>query len=454
MRRQYAFEVRASIAFMSFTHGTRAINAPVPRCDERAISPVMRARFAALFGVALLGCDDASSLGPEDAATDGADAMMPCAGSGVTKGPWVLAVDDTHATVRWETCRSGTPGDVTFTPEQGGAPIVATATETETDLTVLHQAYFNSDASPDYPGAWFMHEAVLSALAPATCYGYTLAADSTRTGRFCTARASGAPLKFLAIGDTMVGLQSVTANILSHAMAMGPELTLHLGDILYLTSGFDTWEYWDAVMRPALAHGAFYPAIGNHESATPDEFDGYVMRFFHGAGFGGTDQYYGFETAGVYFFMLDTELPMDSTSPQAAWFAQQIAAASQRPGYRFSVVGFHKPFVTCGDTGDDPAARAYFEPLFVQYKVPLVLQAHMHGYERFDFGDITYVTTAGGGGTIGDPNLNLQRSYCGQRVASGGFFHATVIEVGSTTLTGTAIDDSGAVQDTFQITLP
>ncbi len=403
----------------------------------------------------LLGCTDDIVYAPIPDASTTDDAGRTCAGSAVTKGPWVLAVDDTHATVRWETCRGGTSGEVNVVPQLDPAGAwVAQSIETEYDLTQEHVGILNPAATPDYPGAWFMHDAKLVALAPATCYSYALAGDPSRKGQFCTARASGAPLRILAIGDTNPGLGPTVTNLLGVLLPMKPELTLHLGDIEYYDSGFDTWQYWADVMQPLLSQGAMFPAIGNHELETPDEFSDYTLRFFHGAGFNGTDEYYELTDAGVHFYMLDTELPLDSTSPQLAWFTQRIALAEQEPAYRFSIVGFHKPFVTCGDTGDNPVARAAFEPLFLSHKVPLVLQAHMHGYERFDFGNITYVTTGGGGGALGDVNKNMANPYCDKRVASGRFFHGTIIDIGATSIDCTAIDDHGVTQDSFSLAVP
>jgi hypothetical protein len=132
-----------------------------------------------------------------------------------------------------------------------------------------------------------------------------------------------------------------------------------------------------------------------------------------------------------------------------------LAEVSQKPGYRFSVVYFHRPLVTCGDTGDDPTARAYLEPLFEQYKVELVLQAHMHGYERFEFANgLTYITAAGGGGLIEDPDQNKQRDYCTQRIASGAYYHSVILSVEAGKMSGKVIDKDGVVQDTFQKTVP
>jgi hypothetical protein len=413
--------------------------------------------------LAIVACgDDTIVTQPGDGgasdATLEADALPhPCTGTAVTKGPWVLAVDDTHATIRWETCRTGTSPTITLTPSDAdagtGTPITAQAIETETDLVLEHDAVLNPNATPDYAGAWFMHEAALANLPAASCWDYVLAADASRVGHFCTAKPSGAPLRLVAIGDTNVGLGPITGAIVSQVAPMNPDFTMHLGDLEYYDSGMDTWQLWDQVMRPLLAKGAFFPAVGNHESETPDEYQDYTLRFFHGAGFAGNDEFYWFENAGVYFFVLDTQDATDATSAQANWFAQQIVIVEQNPGYRFSIVYFHKPFVTCGDTDDDPVARQYFEPLFLLHKVPLVLQAHMHGYERFDFGNITYVTSAGGGGAIGDVNANIGRSYCAQRVASGPIFHATVLDI-DTAITGSAIDPTGAVRDNYTITIP
>jgi hypothetical protein len=88
------------------------------------------------------------------------------------------------------------------------------------------------------------------------------------------------------------------------------------------------------------------------------------------------------------------------------------------------------------------------------YKVPLVIQAHMHGYERFETAGLTLVTAAGGGGAIGNVNANTSRPYCNKRVASGGFFHGVVFDVTPGQLSAKVIDDQGAVRDQFQHAVP
>jgi hypothetical protein len=424
------------------------------------------------------GCKGSGAAdGPTDAgagdAQDEGDGAIPCGASGLSKGPWSLAINDTTAKIRWEACRPGTNPTVAYVPETGGTEQQVDATETPTVTSVTSLAPLAPKQAPDYAGTWYMHEASLSGLAPATCYSYRLLTDATTKARLCTARNPGDAIRLMAIGDTNPALGG-TAPVLAHTLPMNPDFILHGGDIQYYDSLLETWASWFPVMQPLLNQGGFFPAIGNHESETPTEFTEYTERFFGNAGFDGTEQYFRIESGGVWFFALDTEEPLDLSSPQGQWLASSMADAASQPGYRFGVVYFHKPFVTCGDTGDDPTARQEFEPLFLQHKVPLILQAHMHGYERFEFPNITYVTTGGGGGALGNVDANTARTYCSSRVASGAFFHATILDVDRADATsdagvgdagagdasaadagsapmfrGTVIDDQGAIRDTF-----
>lgn len=383
----------------------------------------------------------------------GGEGAFVCPAPFVSKGPWVLAVDETHAKIRWEACQEGADPDVVLTPEGGGPEQIATSTTTSITLTTTYEAPLVNNAAPDAAGTYYMHEASLSDLQVGSCYTYALAADTTRKGRFCTARPSGEPLSFLAIGDTNPGLGH-TAAVLANALPENPDFTIHGGDIQYYDSGLETWASWFPVMQPLLSQGAFFPAIGNHESEKSEELAEYALRFFGGAGFDGGETFYRFQSGGVYFFSLNTEENIGQGSAQATWLEARLSQVSAEPGYRFSVVFFHKPLVTCGDTGDNPEARAYLEPIFLANKVVLVLQAHMHGYERFELGGLTYMTTAGGGGLMGNVDENDERAYCVDRVASAPAFHTVIFRVDAATLTGTTVDDAGVVIDTFVKDVP
>jgi hypothetical protein len=413
--------------------------------------------------VLLAACTGGGGIRDLDAAPDGAtpeeDAGVACPASGVSKGPWALAMTETSVTLRWEACRAGASGGVTLVPEGGGAPVRADASEKSVNVTLAVRAVLAPSAPADVAGTFWMREARVSGLAVGTCYRWTLDADASAKGRVCTARAPGQPFRFLAVGDTNPSLNDSTARVLSHVLPESPDFVTHGGDIQYYDSKLETWASWFPLMQPLLRSGAMMVAIGNHEFEIDGEYDQYVKRFFGGAGEGGlspgnSDEHYRFSTGGVWFFALDTEIPMQKGSPQWQWFESTIADTKSKPGYRFSVVFLHRPFWTCGDSDDHPDWLADWTPLFDQLGVPLVLQHHMHGYERFETMGRTFVTTGGGGGLIKSVGENLARPYCGARVIAAPAYEGLVVDVATGKLSGRAIDRDGATLDTFEHAVP
>ncbi|MEZ4228156.1 MAG: metallophosphoesterase [Polyangiaceae bacterium] len=443
------------------------------------------ARWLGVLGVCLgvgglvLACSEEDGASPgAGAGGDGGSAGSAAAGSGgiagtasggsagggdtcsarVSKGPWSTRVTKDSAVVRWESCDETASAELRLTPEQGGAEQTFQSEVAPFEIENRYTSIIPAEIPDDLPGTYYMHEAKLSGLAPG-CYGYVLAADESRHGRFCTARASGEDFNFMAIADTNPGLTDNTELILEQVALKGYDFTVHAGDLQYYASGLETWASWFPSMQPMLSQGAFFPAIGNHESEKPDEYDQYYTRFFGDSGFEGTSAYYVFDTGGVSFFSLDTEIPLqDGADPaQYDWFAAKLKEKSEAAGYRFSVVYLHRPLITCGDTGALLTERYLLEPLFEQYNVRLVLQGHMHGYERFTVPlgsrELTYVTTGGGGGAIGNVDENIDREFCNQRTASGAFNEALWVQVTQSEIKAQAIDQTGAAKDEFTISL-
>jgi hypothetical protein len=416
----------------------------------------------ALIALCSFSAACSSSSSPATSAPDAGDAgddgaAPPCTAE-VNKGPWVVATDGTSAKLRWESCVTAA-GTVTLTPEPGGAAIKVTAKVQTVTTTDAPGAPF-SDAQ-DVPGTWYENEVAFTGLAEATCYAYVVDRDATAKGRFCTSRKSGDAFTFAAVGDTDPGLDDHFRKVEEavYGGAYPIDFTLHMGDIQYYSSGFEPYQAWFPMMAPLLRRGAMIPAMGNHEHEEPHEMTEMVLRFWGGAGFDGTDLTFDFQSGGIWFFSIDTELDFSATSEQMKWLVGRLDAVSKLPGYRFSVVYQHRPMWTCGDSDDHPDEQAYLAPFFKQYKVPLVMWGHMHGYERFVSDGTTYVTTAGGGGTIGDVNKTAAtKAYCNGagnlRLASGPTFHAMVYDVSAAGVHGRAIDLNGAVKDDFTIAAP
>jgi hypothetical protein len=84
--------------------------------------------------------------------------------------------------------------------------------------------------------------------------------------------------------------------------------------------------------------------------------------------------------------MLDSESPIDTPefdAVQQAWFSADIAASTNAT---WRIVALHRPLY-CTDGGSDCGVfasllRDALEAQFIKAGIPLVLEAHMHGYER------------------------------------------------------------------------
>jgi hypothetical protein len=385
----------------------------------------------------------------------------PCRQPALDKGPWVMRTDDSHASIFWETQAQPSCVAAGLTAEAGGAETIVAGAA---DATTVQSSYGEGMvAMPDLAGTYYLSRVDASGLAPGACYAYRVRQDgaSDATGRFCTTRPVDQPIKVLAIGDTDPILGH-TAGVLKATLPEKPDFTIHMGDINYYSST-ETWAYWFGAMAPMLRAGAFFPAVGNHENETmyePTDFADYYDRLFHQPSLDGTPAWYRFESGGVWFHTVDTEQPYDSASPQYAWLVDSLMRAAAQPGFRFSVVFMHRNLYTLGDASPNVDVRMALAPIFEANKVRLVLSGHMHGYERFEVGDITYVTTAGGGGTINDVNGNVANYPMDVplRVAVAAKYHATIFDVtpmGSATLLhGRAIDEFGQTFDDFMHVIP
>ena len=235
---------------------------------------------------------------------------------------------------------------------------------------------------------------------------------------------------------------------------MGADFIVHGGDIQYYDSRFETWAGWFPAMKPLLQLGALQPALGNHEHETPDELLEYSLRYFGHPTFGGDTQWYRYESGGIWFHVLDTEQPIEPATAQGAWLTAGLAEVVQKPGFRASILVMHRPLVTCGPSAQNDEARKAYASTLVQYKVPIVFQAHVHGYERFEIDGVTYITTGGGGALIVNLDQNVSRAECAMRKVSGGFFHAVDVVIEGKELRGLVVDEAGATRDSFVVALP
>ncbi len=388
------------------------------------------------------------------------------------KGPWVMRPTTTSVVVRWETRLALEPPTIDVRREDGsGAPESATGTSRETEVQLSYGIGRPRIDQPDVPGTYYVNEVEVTGLSPATCYLYTIRDHADVGGRFCTMHEPSdraTPITFYAIGDTSPFFMG-TLRVLAARPADETEFSIHVGDIQYYSTLFETQQFWFSAMTPLLRANAFLPALGNHEDEVEHELEDIYDRLFATPGDEDDQTYfYHYESGGVLFLSISTEHDVSPGSEQHDWIESTIAAAEASPDYRFTVLYMHRPIYTVGDYAPRPEQRAALEPIVQAHRVPLVLAGHMHAYERFvvpyDDGspfETTYVTTGGGGFRITpdalDEHVADHPEDAALRVASHNFIQAMQLEIthddadGADVIRGVCADDMGMERDAFEI---
>jgi hypothetical protein len=400
------------------------------------------------------------------------DAALPPPTEAPYKGPWVMRPTTTRVVVRWETRLPLAPATVVYEPEAGGTMATATGTSTETEVRLTYGIGAPLITEPDVPGTYYVNEVEITGLAPATCYTYEIAGFPEDGGRFCTMHEPtdvATPITFYAIGDTSPYFMG-TLRVLGALPADRTEMSIHVGDIQYYSTLFETQQYWFGAMEPLLRANAFLPCFGNHESEEPFEQEDIYERLFATPGDEDDQTYwYHYESGGVHFLSLSSEHDLALGSEQNDWIEATLDRVEAEPGYRFTVLYLHRPFYSVGDYGIRAAQRDTVEPIVREHRIPLVLAGHMHGYERFvvpygtgpDTFDVTYVTTGGGGFRITPEAISDyvddHPEDAAFRVAYGNYIQAMRFEItrdadGTDRIRGLCADDTGMERDAFEVT--
>lgn len=140
--------------------------------------------------------------------------------------------------------------------------------------------------------------------------------------------------------------------------------------------------------------------------------------------------------------VLDANQP---TNPRQLAFLRRVLAAER---VRPVIVAYHQPTRTAGLHEPQLVQQRLWEPLFVRYKVRLVLQGHNHGYEHIQYKTVTYVTTGGGGANL----YPCSRKAAGLVLCKAAY-HFLLVEVTPTKIGVRAIAPTGALIDRFRISL-
>lgn len=259
----------------------------------------------------------------------------------------------------------------------------------------------------------------------------------------------------------------------------------------------DLFEQYPGFMRTTPA----WACIGNHEGFVADSIaqtgDYYNVFTLPAAGEAGgvpsgTESYYSFDYGNIHFVVLDSEESIFAANPAAtaamqAWLESDLAATDAE----WLIAFWHRPPYSKGFLHDSDveveeiAMREKMVPILDDYGVDIVLAGHSHHYERSiminghyglsgTFGP-EHVVDGGDGDPVGDgayekrgtglvPNSGAVYVVAGsasevrdnlglhpvmeKALQSLGSF---ILDVNGETATGTFLDQTGTVLDTFEL---
>ena len=260
-------------------------------------------------------------------------------------------------------------------------------------------------------------EAVLSDLAPGEPYFYQLIlrddlgqALESEVLTFQTASPRGVPVAFAILSDTQDN-PAVSRVLSDHIWEQRPGFLIHPGDLTGTGSLKGDWtdEFFPG-MGGLLSRVTMYPVLGNHEQDAR-----HYYRYFS---LPDPEYYYSFSQGDVDFFMIDTNRDVSPDSEQYQWLDQALGRSD---AIWKIVVHHHPPYSSdendYGDTWKGRGSRGdvRIRPLTVLYDthdVDLVLNGHIHSYERtwpieggraVSDGGVVYTITGGGGGGLETP---------------------------------------------------
>jgi hypothetical protein len=166
---------------------------------------------------------------------------------------------------------------------------------------------------------------------------------------------------------------ATTVNV---AKSLKPQLILGLGDY----SSTETESCWVNLSKPVDSITKI--AFGNHDN----ENDGLANAYLNHYGL--SKQFYSFDIKNVHVLTMATEEEFGAGSEQYNFVVNDLRNSANNPDIKWIVVSMHNPVYSspngCSDSSceSNEELSELYHPLFDNYGVDIVLQAHVRNYQR------------------------------------------------------------------------
>ena len=219
------------------------------------------------------------------------------------------------------------------------------------------------------------------------------------------------PLKIVAYGDMRFTSADNVSDTNPRARkwlaekigAEKPDLLFLSGDMPFVGSNPADWRiYEEETASWKQNHIRTYPTIGNHELIKDGNLG--LLNYFAAYPQIQNHQFYSVLAGSVELIALNSLKKIDQNSPQFAWLDAQLAHIPPQVSFIFFLL--HMPLMD--DVQSQVVAslpspemwdlRTYLEEKAAHTRARFItVSGHIHNYERFQHGGITYLVSGGGG---------------------------------------------------------
>jgi len=186
-----------------------------------------------------------------------------------------------------------------------------------------------------------------------------------------------------------------------------PEFVVITGDLVFKGDNARDWQVFDQETQPLRASGArLFPTLGNHDVGgdRAAALANYFRRFPELK----ERRWYSVRAGNLMLFALDSTADDGPGSPQWQWLENWLAALPPEVDFVL-VVPHHPPYTRStghmlggghsARTRETELARMLEERQAHMRPRILVFAGHVHNYERYQHGGVTYIVSGGGGAT-------------------------------------------------------
>lgn len=252
----------------------------------------------------------------------------------------------------------------------------------------------------------YIHTGVMSNLSPDCFYEYSVSTGHLWSDKYLfNGRTPGvqdySPHKMIIFGDLGTYQHALyTVKMLQEVMKADEILGfMHLGDIAYELQHNQglVGDHFLNMIQPLAANYPYLVVPGNHDAY--DNFSHYKNRFKMPRNYASEDSsyYYSLDIGTVHYVLLNSVLfingPNQETQTMINWLKQDLELANKNRNAVPWIILLHHHALYCTYTAEDSDSygdcilqtklmRSNLEDIYYQNKVDLVVQGHLHRYER------------------------------------------------------------------------